>query len=133
VAIAADYPFLDILGSMLFFFGFVIWFWLLITVFGDVFRRQDIGGWGKAAWSIFVILVPLLGVLVYMIAEGKEMAQRNIAQHQAAKAEFDQYVRETAGDGGGGSAGEIARAKSLLDSGAIDQAEFDRLKQKALA
>ncbi len=117
---------------MLFFFGYVIWFWLLITVFGDVFRRQDIGGWGKAAWSIFVIAVPLLGVLVYMIAEGKEMAQRNIAQHQAAKAEFDSYVRETAGNGGG-SAGEIARAKALLDSGAIDQAEFDKLKQKALA
>jgi hypothetical protein len=132
VAIAADYPFLDILGSMLFFFGFVIWFWLLITVFGDVFRRHDIGGFGKFAWCLFVILVPLLGVLVYMIAEGREMAERNLAQAQASKAEFDQYVRETAGDGGG-SAGEIARAKSLLDSGAIDQAEYERLKQKALA
>ena len=130
MAIAADYPFLDILGSMLFFFGFVIWFWLLITVFGDVFRRHDIGGFGKFAWCLFVILVPLLGVLVYMIAEGKEMAQRNIAQHQAAKAEFDAYVRETARRG---SAGEIAHAKELLDSGAIDQAEFDQLKQKALA
>jgi hypothetical protein len=129
VAIAADYPFLDILGSMLFFFGFVIWFWLLITVFGDVFRRHDIGGFGKFAWCLFVILVPLLGVLVYMIAEGKEMAQRNVEQAQAAKAEFDAYVRETAG----GSAAEIANAKKLLDSGAIDQAEFDQLKRKALA
>ena len=129
MAIAADYPFLDILGSMLFFFGFVIWFWLLITVFGDVFRRHDIGGFGKFAWCLFVILVPLLGVLVYMIAEGKEMAQRNIEQHQAAKAEFDAYVRETAG----GPGAEIAHAQKLLDSGTITQAEFDQIKQKALA
>ena len=129
MAIAADYPFLDILGSMLFFFGFVIWFWLLITVFGDVFRRHDIGGFTKFVWCLFVILVPLLGVLVYMIFEGKEMAQRNIAQQQAAKAEFDAYVRETAG----GPAAEINHAKQLLDSGAITQAEFDQIKQKTLA
>jgi len=129
LAIAADYPFLDILGSMLFFFGFVIWFWLLITVFGDVFRRHDIGGFTKFVWCLFVILVPLLGVLVYMIFEGKEMAQRNIAQQQAAKAEFDAYVRETAC----GPAAEINHAKQLLDSGAITQAEFDQIKQKTLA
>jgi len=127
--IASDYPFIDILGSMLFFFGFVIWFWLLITVFGDLFRRHDIGGWGKFFWSLFVILLPLLGVLVYLIAEGKEMAQRNVEQAQAAKAEFDSYVRETAG----GPAAEINHAKQLLDSGAITQAEFDQIKQKALA
>jgi hypothetical protein len=127
--IATDYPFLDILGSMLFFFGFVLWFWLLITVFGDLFRRHDIGGWGKFAWSIFVIFLPLLGVLVYLIAEGREMAQRNVEQAQTAKAEFDAYVRETAG----GPGSEITHAKQLLDSGAIDQAEFEALKAKALA
>jgi len=127
--IAADYPFVDVLGSMLFFFGFVIWFWLLISVFGDVFRRHDIGGFTKFVWSLFVILVPLLGVLVYMIVEGKEMAQRNLEQAQAQKAEFDAYVRETAG----GPGAEINHAKQLLDSGAITQAEFDQLKQKALA
>jgi hypothetical protein len=127
--IASDYPFIDILGSMLFFFGFVIWFWLLITVFGDLFRRHDIGGWGKFFWSLFVILLPLLGVLIYLIAEGKEMAQRNVEQAQAAKAEFDAYVRETAG----GPGAEIAHAKKLLEEGTISQAEFDQIKQKALA
>ena len=129
MTVATDYPFLDILGSMLFFFGFVIWFWLLITVFGDVFRRHDIGGFTKFVWSLFVILVPLLGVLVYMIVEGKEMAQRNIAQAQAQKAEFDAYVRETAG----GPGAEINHAKQLLENGTITQAEFDQIKQKALA
>ena len=129
MTVAADYPFLDILGSMLFFFGFVIWFWLLITVFGDVFRRHDIGGFTKFMWCLVVILLPLLGVLVYMIVNGKDMAERNIAQHQAAKAEFDQYVRETAG----GPGAEINHAKQLLDSGTITQAEFDQIKQKALA
>lgn len=127
--IASDYPFIDILGSMLFFFGFVIWFWLLITVFGDLFRRHDIGGWGKFFWSLFVILLPLLGVLIYLIAEGKEMAQRNVEQAQAAKAEFDSYVRETAG----GPGAEISHAKKLLEDGTISQAEFDQIKQKALA
>jgi hypothetical protein len=127
--IAADYPFLDILGSMLVFFGFVVWFWLLISVFGDLFRRHDIGGWSKFFWSLFVIFLPLLGVLIYLIAEGKEMAQRNVAEAQARKAEFDSYVRETAG----GPGAEIAHAKQLLESGAISQAEFDQIKQKALA
>ena len=132
MAIASDYPFLDILGSMLFFFGFMIWFWLLITVFGDVFRRHDIGGGVKFIWSVFVIVVPLLGVLVYLIAEGKEMAQRNLEQAQAQKAQFDSYVRDAAGSSGGPGS-EIAHAKQLLDSGAIDQAEFDKIKAKALA
>ena len=127
--IASDYPFIDILGSMLFFFGFVIWFWLLITVFGDVFRRHDIGGFTKFVWCLFVILVPLLGVLVYLIAEGKEMAQRNLDAAQAQKAEFDAYVRETAG----GPGAEIAHAKGLLENGTITQAEFDQIKQQALA
>jgi hypothetical protein len=127
--IAADYPFLDILGSMLVFFGFVVWFWLLISVFGDLFRRHDIGGWSKFFWSMFVIFLPLLGVLIYLIAEGKEMAQRNVAEAQTAKAEFDSYVRETAG----GPGAEIAHAKQLLESGTITQAEFDQIKQKALA
>ena len=131
MAIASDYPFLDILGSMLFFFGFVIWFWLLISVFGDVFRRHDIGGFTKFAWSLFVIVIPLLGVLVYMVVNGKEMGQRNVEQAQAQKAQFDAYVQEAAGSGGAGS--EIAHAKGLLDSGAITQAEFDQIKQKALA
>lgn len=130
--LAAEYPFLEILGSMLFFFGFVIWMWMLFAIFGDLFRRHDVSGWGKAAWTIFILFLPILGALVYLIAEGREMAERNVAQQKAAKAQFDEYVRETAGSGDA-PADQIARAHELLKSGAIDQAEFDRLKQRALS
>jgi hypothetical protein len=133
MVIAADYPFLNILGSMLFFFLFVIWFWLLIRVFADVFRRDDIGGGSKFFWCLFVIVIPLLGVLVYLIAQGNKMGQRDLALMEAHRAALDQHIRETAGSGGGGAAGEIERAKQLLDSGAINQAEFDQIKQRALA
>jgi hypothetical protein len=131
MVVAADYPFLDILGTMLVFFGFVIWFSLLIRVFADVFRRHDISGWAKFGWSVFVIVVPLLGVLIYLVAQGSEMAERDAEHVRAQKAQLDAYVRETAGDGGPGR--EIANAKELLDSGVIDRAEFERIKQKALA
>jgi hypothetical protein len=130
--IAADYPFLDILGTMLVFFGFVVWFWLLIRVFGDVFRRHDIGGFAKFMWCLFVFLVPLLGVLVYLIAEGRKMGERDMAAMEAQKADLDAYVREAAG-GNGGPGSEIAHAKGLLQSGDITQAEFEQIKQKALA
>jgi ABC-type Fe3+ transport system permease subunit len=116
---------------MLIFFAWVIWFWLLITVFGDIFRRRDTSGGSKVLWSIFVILLPFLGVFAYMLANHEGMAERNVRQAQAQQAQFDQYVRETAGSGG--AAAEIEKAKALLDSGAITQAEFDALKQKALA
>ncbi|SRR6266540_955309 len=129
--VAADYPFLDVMWTMLVFFLWVLWFWLLFTVFADVFRRHDISGWGKAGWVIFVIVLPFLGVFVYLIAQGKGMAERNLEHARAQKAQMDDYVRETAGSGG--AAGEIERAKKLLDSGAITQAEFDAIKQKALA
>jgi hypothetical protein len=128
--LAADYPFLDVLWTMLIFFLWVIWFWLLITVFVDIFRRRDISGWGKAAWLIFVIVLPFLGVFIYLITQSDEMAQRNMEQARAQQQQFDQYVRETAGSSG--AAGEIEKAKALLDSGAITQAEFDAIKQKAL-
>ena len=128
---AADYPFLSILGTMLVFFGFVIWFWLLIRVFGDVFRRGDIGGWAKFFWSVFVIVIPLLGVLIYLIAQGEKIGERDMEEAKVQKTEFDSYVREAAGNGGPGN--EIAQAKQLLDSGAISQAEFDRIKEQALA
>jgi hypothetical protein len=131
VLTAADYPFLDILGTMLVLFGFVIWFSLLFRVFGDLFRRHDIGGFAKLMWSVFVIVVPLLGVLAYLIAEGKEMGRRDVEALQAQKADFDAYVRETAGNGGPGS--EIARAKELLEHGDITRTEYDQIKQKALA
>jgi Short C-terminal domain/Phospholipase_D-nuclease N-terminal len=131
VPIAADYPFLDILWTMIVFFAWVAWIWILVTVLADVFRRDDLSGWGKAGWTVFLIVLPFLGVLIYLIAQGDEMAERNAEDARARQGEFDNYVRDVAGEGG--SAAEIAKAKELLDSGAIDQAEFDRLKQKALA
>jgi type VI protein secretion system component VasK len=129
--LGTDYPFLDVMWTMLVFFAWVIWFWLLITVFGDLFRRRDISGWGKAGWIIFVIVLPYLGVLVYLIAQHQGMADRNMQQAQAAQSQFDDYVKDVATQSG--PAGEIEKAKQLLDSGAISQAEFDSLKAKALS
>ena len=127
--IAADYPFLDVLWTMIIFFFWVIWIWIVITVLIDVFRRHDIGGFAKALWVIFVVILPWLGVLIYLIVEHDGMRERSMRQAQSQQAEFDQYVRETAG----GSAGEIAKAKELLDSGAITQEEFDAIKAKAIS
>jgi len=131
MVLAADYPFLDILWTMLVFFGWVIWFWLLIIVFGDLFSRHDISGWGKAGWMVLLVFLPYLGVFIYMIAQGARMAERKAQRSQAARAEFDDYVKTVAGPGG--AATEIAKAKQLLDSGAITQAEFDAIKAGALA
>src|SRR5262245_58883655 len=133
VPIAADYPFMDVLWSMIIFFFWVIWIWIVITVLIDVFRRHDIGGFAKALWVIFVVILPWLGVLIYLIVEHNGMRERSMHQAQAQRQAFDDYVRDTAGTAGGGSASEIAQAKQLLDSGAITQEEFDALKAKALA
>jgi hypothetical protein len=127
--IAADYPFLDVLWTMILFFAWVAWIWIAITVFVDLFRRHDIGGWGKAAWVVAVIVLPFLGVLVYLIVQHDGMRERSMREARAEKAAFDQYVRETAG----GSAAEIAKAKELLDAGTITQAEFDAIKSKAVS
>jgi hypothetical protein len=129
VLLAADYPFLNILWTMIIFFAWVAWFWILITCFGDLFRRHDIGGWGKAAWVVFLIVLPFLGVLVYLIAQHDGMRERSVKQAETQQAAFNRYVRETAG----GSAAEIDKAKQLLDSGAITQVEFDAIKAKALS
>ena len=131
MVLGADYPFLDILWTMLVFFGWVIWFWLLITVFGDLFSRHDISGWGKAGWIVLVVVLPYLGVFIYLISQGKQMAERRAQRSQAARAEFDDYVKTVAAPGG--AAAEIEKAKQLLDSGAITQPEFDAIKAKALA
>jgi hypothetical protein len=128
---AADYPFIDVFWSMLIFFFWVIWIWILITVFIDLFRRHDISGWAKAAWMVFVIVLPYLGVFIYIVTQGRGMSERRTAEVQAASAQFDERVRSVAGSTT--PADQIAQAKSLLDSGAIDQAEFDRLKARALA
>jgi Short C-terminal domain/Phospholipase_D-nuclease N-terminal len=129
--LAADYPFLDVLWTMLIFFAWIIWFWLLITVFADLFRRHDIGGGMKTLWIIFVILLPFLGVFVYLISQGRSMAERNVKGIQAQQAQMDAHIKSVAGSGG--AADEIEKAKRLLDSGAITQAEFDGIKAKALA
>jgi Phospholipase_D-nuclease N-terminal/Short C-terminal domain len=130
LVIAADYPLLNIVWTMLVFFAWVIWFVILIQVFRDLFRRDDASGWTKAAWFVFVIILPFLGVLIYIGVNGKGMAERNMKDVQTA-AEFAEYQRS--GGGGGGATKQIADAKALLDSGAIDQAEFEKLKAQALA
>jgi Short C-terminal domain/Phospholipase_D-nuclease N-terminal len=129
--IAADYPFLDVVWTMFIFFAWVIWFWLLITVFADVFRRHDIGGGAKALWLIFVIVLPFLGVFIYLLTQNEGMTQRNLERDRGQQAQLDEYVRATAGTGG--ATAEIEKAKALLDSGALTQSEFDAIKQKALA
>jgi hypothetical protein len=129
--VLAAYTFGDVMWSMLVFFCWIIWFWMLITVFGDLFSRHDISGWAKAGWCVFVIILPFLGVFIYLIAEGKSMGERAMARAQAQQAQTDAYVRSVASSGS--ATDEIARGKDLLDSGAITQAEFDQLKSKALA
>jgi len=129
--IASSYPFLDILWTTLIFFAWVIFIWIAITVLIDVFRRHDISGWGKAAWVIFIVILPWIGVLVYLIVNHDGMAERRMKDVQTSQAQFDEYVRQTAGSGG--AASEIERAKALLDNGTITQQEFDAIKAKALS
>ena len=129
--LGTDYPFLDVFWTILIFFVWVAWFMLLFRVIGDIFRRHDASGFAKVLWLIFVIVLPFLGVFIYLIANNKGMTERSIARAQAQQQQFDQYVQSAAGSGG--AAAEIDKAKQLLDSGAITQAEFDAIKQKALA
>jgi hypothetical protein len=131
MVIAADYPFLDVFWTMILFFLWVAWLVVLFRIFGDIFRRHDTSGWVKALWIIFVIVLPFLGVLIYLIANGDDMGRRDLERTRASRAEFDDYVRTVADSGG--PAAEIDRAKQLLDSGAITQAEFEAIKSKALA
>jgi uncharacterized membrane protein YcjF (UPF0283 family) len=125
----ADLPFLEVLWTLIVFFAWVIYIWIAITVLIDVFRRHDISGWGKAAWTVFIIVLPFLGVLIYLIAQHEGMRERSAKQAQAQQQAFDKYVRDAAG----GSAAEIAKAKELLDAGTITQAEFDAIKARALS
>lgn len=129
--LAADYPFLDILWTMIIFFVWIAWIWMLVLILSDVFRRRDIGGWAKAAWCLFVIVVPFLAALIYLIAEHDGMAERSAKDAQGQREQMDAYVRSVAGSGG--AAAEIEKANSLLASGAISQSEFDAIKAKALA
>ena len=130
VLASSDYPFLNIFWTMLIFFAWVAWIWIAVTVLIDLFRRRDLSGWAKAAWVIFVIVLPFVGVLVYLIAYHDGMADRGAKQAAASQAQMDEYVRKAAGTGG--PAGEIETAKKLLESGTITQAEFDAIKAKAI-
>jgi Phospholipase_D-nuclease N-terminal len=130
--LASSYPFLNVMWAMIVFFLWIMWFFLLFRIWADIFHRHDISGWGKTLWVLFTIFLPFLGVFVYLISQSDGMTKRTIAAAQAQQSQFDDYVRTTAGSGSGAAA-EIDKAKSLLDSGAITQGEFDLLKQKALA
>jgi len=124
------HPFLNILWTMFVIFVWLAWFWLLITISIDIFRRRDIGGGQKTLWFILIIFLPLIGSLVYIISQGGHMAERNIEAAQQQQQAFDSYVDSRVS--ASGPAAEIEKAKALLDSGAIDQAEFQRLKAKAI-
>ena len=132
MVIAADYPFLDVFWTMILFFAWVVWIWIMVAMLSDIFGRHDIGGWAKAAWCVFLIVLPFAGVLVYLIAQHDGMAQRQAARASAAQKQFDERVR-LAASAQDGAASEIEKAVALRDKGAITAAEFDTLKAKALA
>jgi uncharacterized membrane protein YcjF (UPF0283 family) len=131
VPIAADYPFLDVFWTMILFFSWVVWIWMIVVILTDVFRRSDIGGWAKALWVIFLIVLPFIGVLVYLIAEHKGLQERNEQRAQAAQQQFDDHVRSVAASEG--PAAEIEKADALRKQGTITDGEFEALKAKALA
>ena len=127
----ASYPFLEVFWTMLIFFAFFIWIWLLVVVFSDVFRRHDASGWVKVAWIVFIIILPYLGVFVYLIVEHAGMTERSVKQQKAVQTEMDEYVRSVAGQGD--PTAQITKAEELLQRGSITQTEFDQIKQRALA
>ena len=130
--LAYDYPLLGLFWTMFLVFLWVAWIMLLFRVFGDIFRNRDMGGFAKALWSIFVIVAPFLGVFIYLIANGDSMARRDVAQAQAAEADFQSYVRGVAGSSGG-TADELAKLADLKSSGVITDTEFAQQKAKLLA
>jgi uncharacterized membrane protein YcjF (UPF0283 family) len=130
--LATNYPILDIFLTTLYFFLFIIWIWLLIMVFMDVFRSHDMGGWAKALWVIFIIILPFLGVFVYLIARGGKMHERQAQQAAQQQKAFDQYVKQAAGTSGD-SADQLAKLADLKSQGVLTDAEFDAQKAKILA
>jgi hypothetical protein len=131
--LASTYPILDAFLTMLYFFLFIIWIWLLITVFIDIFRSHDIGGLAKALWVIFIIILPFLGVFVYLIARGGKMHERAAAEAAQQQKAFDTYVKQAAGSSGTSAADQLSKLADLKTQGVIDQAEFDTQKAKILA
>ncbi|MFD5512445.1 SHOCT domain-containing protein [Streptomyces sp. NPDC127051] len=128
-----DYPALSVFWSMLWFFLWIMWFFLLFKIITDIFRDHEMSGWGKAGWLIFVIILPFLGVLIYVIVRGKGMTQRDVKSAQENEAAFQSYIRTTAGTAGGSHADELAKLVDLKDKGALSEAEFQQAKAKLLA
>jgi len=131
-ASSSSYPLLNIFWSMFIFFLWVIWIWILIMVFIDIFRSHDMSGWAKALWVLFVVILPFLGVLVYLIARGGSMHERAAQQAQRQDEAFRSYVQQSAGTGTN-TADQLAKLADLRDRGVISAEEFDREKAKVLA
>jgi hypothetical protein len=129
----ADFGTGQVFWSMLWFFLWFIWIWMLIVVFGDIFRSRDLSGWGKALWTIFVIIVPFLGVFVYLIARGHKMQEHTVQAAQQQDARMREYVQSVSGSNGRSAADEISRLADLHAKGVLNDAEFEQAKAKALA
>jgi hypothetical protein len=132
-AASSNYPVLDIFWSILEFFLWVIWIWLLIWIFIDIFRSHDLSGWAKALWFLFVLIIPLVGVLVYLIVRGGSMHERSVRQVQQQDEAFKHYVQQAAASSPASTADQLAKLADLRDRGVITSDEFDREKQKLLA
>jgi len=125
-------PLLNLFWAMLWFFLFVIWIWLLISVFSDIFRSDDLSGWSKALWVLFVVFLPYLGVFVYLIARGRSMQERSMMQMAAREKAQRAYIQEVT-TSGGGTADELAKLAELKEKGVLSEAEFQAQKAKLLA
>jgi Short C-terminal domain/Phospholipase_D-nuclease N-terminal len=125
-------PLWDVIVSIFWFMVLFTWIWLLITIFGDIFRDHELSGWGKALWTMFLVVIPWLGALVYLIARGSSMNERARAQADRSQQAFDQYVRATAGTGTTSTADELAKLADLRDRGTISAEEFERAKATVL-
>jgi len=133
---AYDYPLLGVFWSMLMIFIWIAWIFLLIRIFADIFRNHEMSGWAKALWSIFIIVVPFLGTLIYLIVHGGDMSRRDVAAAQASEQRFQEYVRQTVsstGGSGGSSAEELAKLADLRDRGVLTPQEFEAQKAKILS
>lgn len=128
--VLAIYPFLEVFWTMLVFFGFFIWIWLLFMVFADLFRRADTSGWVKVAWIVLIVILPYLGVFIYLIAEHRGMTERSVKAQKTAQTEMDEYVQSVAAKSD--PTEQIAKGEELLKKGTINQAEFDQIKRRAL-
>ena len=130
--VAYDYPLLGLFWTMLWFFLWIAWLILLFRVFADIFRSDDMGGWGKAGWCILILIIPLVGTLIYVIARGKSMTERDVRRLEAQQQDFDAYIRQAAGSSSS-SVDELAKLAALKDKGVINDAEFEAQKAKILA